>query len=146
MPAPPHPPTHTDNVPDVAHPVSVKQFTYGQSNPTYILTDAKGARYVLRKKPPGTLVSPTAHAVEREYRVLKALGEHNAKLPGNPGTGPQDDERLKHPDAVPVPKVYVLCEDESIIGTPWYIMQFVEGRIFEDVRLISMSKQERALW
>ncbi|PWN97483.1 APH-domain-containing protein [Tilletiopsis washingtonensis] len=131
------------HVPDIAGPVSVKQFSFGQSNPTYILTDARGARYVLRKKPPGQLVSKTAHAVEREFRVLRALGEHNARLPGNPGSGPHDDERLKHADAVPVPKVYVLCEDAEVLGTPWYIMEFVEGRIFEDVRMLSMPKEER---
>jgi aminoglycoside phosphotransferase (APT) family kinase protein len=133
-------------VPDIAGPVSVKQFSFGQSNPTYILTDARGARYVLRKKPPGQLVSKTAHAVEREFRVLRALGEHNARLPGNPGSGPHDDERLKHADAVPVPKVYVLCEDAEVLGTPWYIMEFVEGRIFEDVRMLSMPKEERVEW
>ncbi|CEH16264.1 hypothetical protein CBOM_08008 [Ceraceosorus bombacis] len=131
------------NVKDIAAPVTAKQFSFGQSNPTYILTDSNASKYVLRKKPPGTLLSPTAHAVEREYRVLKALGEHNERLPGDKGTGPHDDQRLKHRDAVPVPKVYTLCEDASILGTPWYVMQFVEGRIFEDPRMVTIPKQER---
>jgi len=75
-------------------PVTVEQFKGGQSNPTYRLTDGAGRRYVLRRKPPGKLL-PSAHAVEREYRVIKAL----------------------HPIGFPVAKPHVLCEDESVIGT-----------------------------
>lgn len=71
-------------------------------NPTYFLTAADGKRFVLRKKPPGQLMSKTAHAVEREYRIIKAVGEHSD---------------------VPVPKVYALCEDESVVGTPFYVME-----------------------
>jgi len=90
--------------------LSVKQFGYGQSNPTYFLTDdATGRNYVLRKKPPGKLL-PSAHAVDREYRIIEALGKTN----------------------VPVPEVYLLCQDESIVGTPFYIMAHVEGRIFRN--------------
>lgn len=58
----------------------MKQFKFGQSNPTYFLTDASGTKYVMRKKPPGTLISKTAHAIEREYRIIKAVGE-NTKAP-----------------------------------------------------------------
>lgn len=89
----------------------VRQFEGGQSNPTFLVESA-ARRIVLRKKPPGKLL-PTAHQVEREYRVLAALA----------GTG------------VPVPEVFALCEDESVIGTPFYVMAHVEGRVFTDPRL-----------
>lgn len=88
--------------------LSVQQFGYGQSNPTYFLTDSEtGRHYVLRKKPPGKLL-PSAHAVDREYRIIQALGQTD----------------------VPVPRVYLLCQDESIVGTPFYVMAHVRGRIF----------------
>ncbi|KAI9014996.1 kinase-like domain-containing protein [Gaertneriomyces semiglobifer] len=103
-------------------PVEVKQFKLGQSNPTYFLKDATNTRYVLRKKPPGALISQTAHAVEREYRVLNALGQHTD---------------------VPVPKVFLLCEDKSVLGTPFYIMEFLEGRIFSDNLLSTIPVSER---
>ncbi|CAB4398332.1 APH-domain-containing protein [Rhizophagus irregularis] len=103
-------------------PLIVRQFKFGQSNPTYLLFDSNKTRYVLRKKPPGSLLSSTAHAVEREFRVLDALGKNTN---------------------VPVPKVYLLCEDNSILGTPFYVMEFLEGRIFEDVRLLSLSQEDR---
>ena len=100
-------------------PVTVRQFEGGQSNPTFLVS-AGGQRFVLRKKPPGRLL-PTAHMVEREYRVLRALA----------GTG------------VPVPTVALLCEDDSVIGTPFFVMQFVEGRIFWDPTLPALSPAER---
>src|SRR3954462_11613194 len=78
--------------------LEVEQFKGGQSNPTYRLS-AGGKRYVLRKKPPGKLL-PSAHAVDREYRVIKAL----------------------HGAGFPAPKTYALCEDDSVIGTMFYIM------------------------
>lgn len=96
------------NVPGFEGPMDVSQFEGGQSNPTFLVTTPK-RRYILRKKPPGELL-PSAHAVEREYRILKGLA----------GTG------------VPVPEVYALCEDSSVIGTPFYLMQHVVGRIFRD--------------
>ncbi|KAH8985557.1 kinase-like domain-containing protein [Lactarius akahatsu] len=80
------------NVPAVAVPVTVKQFKFGQSNPTYFLTDARGLRFVLRKKPAGQLVSQTAHQVEREYTVLAAIHKHNSR----PTTPPES--------RVPVPQ------------------------------------------
>ncbi|KAH9970982.1 hypothetical protein BGW80DRAFT_1175296, partial [Lactifluus volemus] len=83
----------------------------GQSNPTYFLTDARGERFVLRKKPAGTPVSRTAHQVEREYTVLAAILRYNA----HPTTPPEC--------RVPVPQVFVLCEDSSIIGMPFYITE-----------------------
>ena len=79
----------------------------------------------MRKKPPGKLISKTAHKVEREYRVMHALG----------GTG------------VAVPKTYCLCEDESIIGTPFYIMEFLDGRIIEDFTMPDVTPEERTqMW
>jgi aminoglycoside phosphotransferase (APT) family kinase protein len=86
----------------------VRQFKYGQSNPSYVLDDGH-RKYVLRKKPPGKLL-PSAHAVEREFRVISALQETN----------------------VPVAKTYVLCEDDTVIGTAFYIMEYVDGRVFRD--------------
>ncbi|SPO31984.1 related to aminoglycoside phosphotransferase [Ustilago trichophora] len=121
------------NVPSIASPVTVKQFSFGQSNPTYILFDTNQTRYVLRKKPPGSLLSSTAHAVEREYRILKAVHTYTSSLP------------LDSPDRVPVPEVFCLCEDNDIVGTPFYIMQFIHGRIFEDYRFLQLDdKNERA--
>ena len=91
---------------DISGDLMIHQFSFGQSNPTYLLT-AQDKAYVLRKKPPGKLL-PSAHAVDREYRILKALEKTD----------------------VPVPKMVLLCEDESILGTPFYVMEKVEGRIF----------------
>lgn len=86
---------------------------------------------MLRKKPDGALLSKTAHQIEREYRMLNALHEHNTR-----GQGPH----------VPIPRPYVLCEDTTIIGTPFYIMEFVQGRIFSDVRFPGLSKHDRKEW
>lgn len=115
-----------DNVREIKTPLDIKQFGFGQSNPTYqLMSKATGQRYVLRKKPPGKLLSKTAHQVEREYRIIAALG----------------------PTDVPVPKAYCLCEDVSVIGTPFYIMEFLDGRIFEDHAMPGVSAEERmALW
>lgn len=116
----------SQNVPEIKIPLDVKQFGFGQSNPTYQLTSVPtGERYVMRKKPPGKLLSKAAHKVEREHRIIAALG----------------------PTDVPVPKAYVLCEDESVIGTPFYIMEFLDGRIFEDATMPQVGARERtALW
>ncbi|KAB8233590.1 hypothetical protein ETB97_011051 [Aspergillus alliaceus] len=113
------------NVPDIKTPLDVKQFSFGQSNPTYLLTGANGGQYVLRKKPPGKLLSKTAHKVEREYKVIHSLEQTD----------------------VPVPKAYCLCEDSNVIGTPFYIMEFLDGRLFTDPAMPGVSVQERnALW
>ncbi|SCV71798.1 BQ2448_4492 [Microbotryum intermedium] len=104
---------------------SIHQFSFGQSNPTYLINSASDPpqQYVLRKKPPGKLVSQTAHAIEREYKIIKAIGED--------GT-------------VPVPKVYALCLDASVLGTPFYVMEYIKGRIFTDVRMPEVeTKEER---
>jgi aminoglycoside phosphotransferase (APT) family kinase protein len=98
----------------------IEQFQGGQSNPTYCLTTPAG-RYVLRKKPPGTLLA-SAHAVDREFRVMRALAGSD----------------------VPVPAVRVLCEDTDVIGQAFYVMDFVEGRIFEDPRLPGCTADDRA--
>lgn len=113
-------------VPDIAPPLDVKQFGYGQSNPTYLLTSKPtGQRFVLRKKPPGKLVSKTAHKVEREYRIIHALRDTD----------------------VPAPRAYALCEDPAVIGTPFYIMEFLDGRIIEDPSIPGVSPQHRSeMW
>ncbi|KAF2119699.1 kinase-like domain-containing protein [Lophiotrema nucula] len=113
------------NVPEIKTPISLKQFGFGQSNPTYQITDSKQGKYVMRKKPPGKLVSKTAHKVEREYRILNALQNTD----------------------VPVPKVYCLCEDDSVVGTPFYIMEFLDGRIITEPHFPDVSPQERTeMW
>ncbi|CAG8626139.1 10144_t:CDS:2 [Cetraspora pellucida] len=91
-------------------PLKIRQFNGGQSNPTYLLIDANKKYYVLRKKPPGKLLSKKAHAVEREFKILDALGRNTD---------------------VPVPKVYFLCEDNEILETPFYVMEYLNGRIFD---------------
>ena len=96
-----------------------KKFNTGQSNPTYLIETAE-KKYVLRKKPPGELL-PSAHAVDREYRIIKALEETK----------------------VPVPRTVFLCNDESIIGTIFYVMEFVDGRIFWDPTLPEIDENKR---
>ncbi|KAI0900002.1 phosphotransferase enzyme family protein [Annulohypoxylon nitens] len=113
------------NVREIKVPLDVKQFGFGQSNPTYQLTSASGTKYVLRKKPAGKLLSAAAHKVEREYRIIASLSS----------------------SPVPVPRAYTLCEDPSVLGTPFYIMSFVSGRIFEDAAIPSVTPSDRtALW
>lgn len=91
-------------------------------------------RYVLRKKPAGKLLSKTAHQIEREYTVLNAIHKHNT----DPSTTPER--------TVPVPEPYVLCEDDSVIGTPFYVMQFLDGRIFTDTYTPTLSPKDRQEW
>merc|ERR1711971_1202535 len=93
-------------------PVRVKQFQHGQSNPTY-LVQFQGQNFVLRKKPPGKLL-PGAHAIEREYRVMEALSKHG----------------------VPIPPLHGLCQDSTVLGTPFYIMSYVPGLSPEDRRKV----------
>jgi aminoglycoside phosphotransferase (APT) family kinase protein len=99
--------------------VSVEKFSDGQSNPTYRV-DTENGRYVLRRKPFGKLL-PSAHAVEREYRLTSAL----------------------HPTGFPVPEPVALCEDETVIGAVFYIMQMVEGRTFWDGTLPQVPLADR---
>ena len=104
-------------------PIEIEQFKGGQSNPTYRI-GAGGRHYALRRKPPGKLL-PSAHAVDREFKVIKAL----------------------HGVGFPVAKPYVLCEDDAVIGTAFYVMDCIEGRILWDQSLPGMSKTERrAIW
>ena len=99
--------------------LTVRQFEGGQSNPTFALR-AGSREYVLRKQPPGELL-PSAHQVDREYRVMDALRDSD----------------------VPVPKMYALCEDTAVIGTKFYVMEKVAGRVFTDLLLPSMNNSER---
>jgi aminoglycoside phosphotransferase (APT) family kinase protein len=108
-------------LPEAESPLTFRQFQGGQSNPTYLLTDNAGRRYVLRKKPPGAILQ-SAHAVEREYKVMHALGSVG----------------------VPVPRMRLLCEDASVIGTPFYVMDYVDGRVLIDIRLSELPRAERA--
>ncbi|KAJ4350778.1 hypothetical protein N0V95_004455 [Ascochyta clinopodiicola] len=115
----------TANVPEIAVPIEIKQFGYGQSNPTYQLIDKNGNKFVMRKKPPGKLLSKTAHKVDREYRIIHALEKTD----------------------VPVPKAYALCQDESVVGSDFYIMEFLDGRIFEDPAIPGVTPDERTkMW
>jgi aminoglycoside phosphotransferase (APT) family kinase protein len=109
-------------IPHFAGPVQIEQFKGGQSNPTFKLI-TPNRRYVMRCKPgPAAKLLPSAHAIEREYRVMKAL---------------------RH-TAVPVPNMICLCEDESIIGRAFFVMELVEGRIIWDQSLPASEPTERA--
>jgi aminoglycoside phosphotransferase (APT) family kinase protein len=101
-------------------PLTVRQFKGGQSNPTYLL-EAHCCRYVLRRKPPGKLL-PSAHAVDREFRVLSAL----------------------HGQDYPVPQPIAYCEDAEVVGTPFFVMGYVDGRIFWEPHLAGSNPAERA--
>src|SRR5260370_36045914 len=109
------------NVDGYRGPTRVLKFEGGHSNPTFHVADGGGRMYVLRKKPPGKLL-PSAHQVDREYRVIKALADHTD---------------------VPVPKPYALCRDDSVIGTTFYIMQFLPGRILADPKMPGISPADR---
>jgi aminoglycoside phosphotransferase (APT) family kinase protein len=108
-----------DHIAGFRGPLAADQFEGGQSNPTYRLLSGTGS-YVLRRKPLGQLL-PSAHAVDREYRVIRALS----------GT------------AVPVPEVYALCEDASVTGSAFYVMEFLDGRVFWDPRLPGLAPADR---
>jgi aminoglycoside phosphotransferase (APT) family kinase protein len=101
-------------------PIGFEQFDGGQSNPTYRLKTPSGT-YVLRRKPPGVLLA-SAHAVHREFEVMSALA----------GAG------------FPVPEPLVMCFDEDVIGSQFYVMKFVPGRVFADVTMPDLSREERA--
>jgi aminoglycoside phosphotransferase (APT) family kinase protein len=109
-----------DKLPEFSGPLTAEKFAGGQSNPTFLLSDGT-RKWVLRRKPPGELLA-SAHAVDREYRVMKALGDTD----------------------VPVAKTYLLCEDESVIGSMFYVMEFLDGRVFWDPKLPEIqSNNER---
>ncbi len=109
-----------DALPGFQGPLQAEKFSGGQSNPTFLLTAMSG-QYVLRRKPPGQLLA-SAHAVDREYRVLKALADTD----------------------VPVANALVLCEDESVIGSMFYLMSYESGRIFWDPSLPELARADRA--
>jgi aminoglycoside phosphotransferase (APT) family kinase protein len=110
-----------ERLPGFEGPLAVEQFKGGQSNPTYKLV-TPGAAYVMRTKPgPAAKLLPSAHAIEREYRVMSAL----------------------HGSAVPVPRMLVLCEDEAVIGRAFYVMEFVPGRVLWDQSLPGMNPAQR---
>jgi aminoglycoside phosphotransferase (APT) family kinase protein len=108
-----------EQIPDFRGPLVVRQFKGGQSNPTYQLA-AGGRRWVLRRKPPGALL-PSAHAIEREFRVLAALSA----------------------TSFPVPRPCALCEDADLLGTPFYVMEHVEGRVLWEPTLPDLRPAER---
>jgi aminoglycoside phosphotransferase (APT) family kinase protein len=110
-----------EHVPGFQGPLNVRQFQGGQSNLTYLL-EAPKAKYVLRRQPDGALLK-SAHAVDREFRVISAL----ARVPG-----------------FPVPEPIALCEDRSVLGSMFYVMRHVEGRIFWDCRMPDLDPRERA--
>ena len=99
-------------IPSFTGPLTAEKFDGGQSNPTFKLLDANGQPYVLRRKPPGELLK-SAHAVDREFRVISALRDTD----------------------VPVPNTHVLCEDDAVIGSMFYVMEYKEGRILWDPQL-----------
>lgn len=124
------PQTHIGTVAEIPRQfTTVKQFTFGQSNPTYYLEDSKGRKFVLRRKPSpnAKLISKLAHAVEREFFILNGVNTLNQDLD------------LK----VPVPRVHLLCEDESVIGYVFYIMDYVNGIQIKNPEIPGASPSER---
>ena len=109
-----------DNIEGFSHLNNVKKFSIGQSNPTFLL-ETDTVSYVIRRKPDGPLLK-SAHAVDREYRVQKAL----------------------YDTPVPVAKMLHYCDDQSILGVDFYIMEFVNGIVYEDPALPSLTKKDRA--
>src|SRR5262245_42091931 len=101
-------------------PLTVRQFKGGQSNPTYLL-ETPARQYVLRRKPPGKLL-PSAHAVDREVRTIRAL----------------------HAQGFPVAEAVLYCADESVVGTAFYVMGFVAGRVFWNPEMPGSNSGERA--
>ncbi len=111
-------------LPDFVRDIQVQRVDGGQSNPSWILRSAQRA-WVLRAKPgPKAALMPSAHAIEREFAVMQALQN----------------------SGVPVPRTRVLCEDESVIGVAFYVMDFVEGRIFRDATLPAVPREDRAAY
>ena len=108
------------NLPGFAGPLTVRQFKGGQSNPTYLI-ETPARRYVLRRKPPGQLL-PSAHAVDREFRVTTALAR----------------------EGFPVARPQLYCDDASVVGTPFYLMDHVEGRVFWEPEIPDVSAATRA--
>jgi aminoglycoside phosphotransferase (APT) family kinase protein len=108
------------NVDGFRGPIEIAQFQGGMSNPTFLITDAGDARYVLRKKPPGELL-PSAHAVDREHRITSALAD----------------------TPVPVVRTLGLCDDTSVVGTEFFLMEHAAGRVFHDPSLPDLTPEDR---
>jgi aminoglycoside phosphotransferase (APT) family kinase protein len=108
------------HIPVFSGPLSIRQFRGGQSNPTYLL-ETPEQRYVLRRKPPGKLL-PSAHAVDREFRIISALWKQG----------------------FPVPEPFVYCADDNVAGTAFYVMGFADGRTFWDPDMPNSNPKERA--
>jgi len=108
-----------DNIENFATPASLRQFQGGQSNPTYLI-ETPSQNYVLRKKPPGTLL-PSAHQIDREYRIQKSLA-----------------------GIIPVAKMLHYAIDISVIGTEFYVMEYLQGRVFSDVAMTELTPPERS--
>ncbi|MBL4827170.1 MAG: phosphotransferase family protein [Spongiibacteraceae bacterium] len=106
--------------PDICEGLTVQQFQGGMSNPTYFLSTASGVNYVLRKKPPGKLL-PKAHAVDREHRVMQALAD----------------------TAVPVPQMVAYCDDPSVIGAEFFVMQYIDGCIVPSPMMEPLPREQR---
>lgn len=107
-------------LPEAADGLKVQQFQGGMSNPTYLITTGSGKRYVLRKKPPGKIL-PKAHAVDREFRIMKALRD----------------------TPVPAPRMVAYCDDASVIGAEFFVMEFVDGRIIPSPGMPPIARQDR---
>ena len=116
----------TANVDGFVGPLSIEQFKGGQSNPTFkLITPAQ--TYVMRSKPgPAAKLLPSAHAIDREFRVMAALGNTGMRT------------------CIPVARMYAICEDESVIGRAFFIMEFVAGRVLWNPALPGMERSERA--
>lgn len=120
------------SVPQFQAPFQVSQFRFGQSNPTYLIVDKTGANYVLRKKPSANakLALKTAHAIEREFYVLLGVAASNKKAPKG--------------KTVPVPEVHLLCEDESVVGAVFYVMEYVDGRLIRRPDLPGVPEKDHS--
>ncbi|MGH1423289.1 MAG: phosphotransferase family protein [Pseudooceanicola sp.] len=110
----------SDPLPEARDGLEVAQFQGGMSNPTFLLTTAAGSKFVLRKKPPGKLL-PKAHAVDREYRVMGALGQTN----------------------VPAPRMLAYCDDPTVIGAEFYVMHYVDGRVITSTAMDPVARPDR---
>jgi aminoglycoside phosphotransferase (APT) family kinase protein len=108
--------------------IEIRQFGFGQSNPTYLLRISEANFAAVLRKKPNKVVHASAHALHREFRVLKALSRHN----------------ILHPNTqVPVPRAYAYCKSEQVLGAEFYLMEYVEGRIFTDASMPGLMREER---
>jgi hypothetical protein len=140
--------------------LAIRQFGFGQSNPTYLLTITNDSdrrfpplRLVLRRRP-DKVAHPTSHDLHREYRVLVGLTTYNTRL-SSPSSECESDVESSTSSgtstdvfdgSIPVPRPYAYCPDASIVGSEFYVMEYVEGRIFVDPRMTTMGgPKERAL-